>query len=150
MNYTDQESCQIENCEDAFEPKGTQGQSFSILGRVARNRDRVEMDESIIKDNRSANKNNGQIFAIERDAEQTTGQLTRWKQHEKKTMLRHREKQYHRKELLDESNAKEPRLRIKSMHSKVTRKDQRRRVIPNRYLNGEGLDEMTHNTKVRN
>jgi len=149
MNYTDQESCQIENCEDAFEPKGIQGQSFSILGRVARSRDRVGMNESIIKDNRLGNKNNGQIFAMERDAEETSGQLTRRKHHEKKTMLRHREKQYHRKELLHESDAKEPKLRIKSMRSKVTRKDQRR-VVPNRYLNGEGLDETMHSTKVRN
>jgi len=105
------------------------------------------MNESIMKDNRLENKNNGQILAMERDAEETSGQLTRRRQHEKKTMLRHRKKQYHRKELLDGS--KEPRLRIKSMRSKVTRKDQRR-VVPNRYLNGKGLDETMHGTKVRN
>ncbi|RLU19193.1 hypothetical protein DMN91_007750 [Ooceraea biroi] len=141
MNYTDQESCQIENCEDAFEPKGI-SQSFSMLGRVARSRDRVETDESIIEDNQSGNKNNGQISAMER-AEETSGQLTKRRHYEKKAMLRYKERQYHRKELLDGSNVSEPRLRIKSMHSKITRKDQRR-VVPNRYFNGdsEGLNEM--------
>lgn len=153
MNYTDQESCQIENCEDAFEPKGA-SQSFSQLGRrVARSRDRVETDESIIEDNRSGNQNNDQIFAISERAEETSGQLTRRRHYERKAMLRYREKQYRRKEMLlhdEPTSAGERRLRIKSMRSKITRKDQRR-VVPNHYLNAdsEGLNEMVGGTKVR-
>lgn len=137
----------MENCEDAFEPRGI-NQSFSTLDRIARNRDHVETDESIIRDNRSGNKNNGQISTMER-AEGTSGQLTKRRHYEKRATLEHREKQYHRKELLDGSSAGEPRLRIKSMRSKITRKDQRR-VVPNRYLNGdsEGLNEIVDGIKV--
>jgi len=124
MNYTDQEGCQIENCEDSFEDGEFEG------GRVARSRDRVEADESIIGDNRPRNKHEM------KRTEEKNGRLTRRRRYEKEAMQWHEGKQYRHKEPPHRSDTSEPKFRIKSMRSKITRKDQRR-VVPNHYLNGD-------------
>lgn len=126
MNYTDQESCQMENCEDSFdsEEKGSS---------ITRGQDRVEADESIIADDQSGNEDSSRILAMKRTAE-TDGQLTRLRHYEKKMIQRYRGKQYRHKELPPKSGTSEPRLRIKSMRSKITRKNHRG-VVSNRYLN---------------
>lgn len=139
MNYTDQESCQIENCEDSFED-GEFG-----AGLAARSRDLVEADESIIGDNRPRNKHE-----VKR-TEETNGRLTRRRRYEKKATQRHGGKQYRHKEPPHRSDTSKPELRVKSMRSKITRKDQRR-VVPNHYLNGdpEGPNETFGGATVRN
>ncbi|XP_012226789.1 uncharacterized protein [Linepithema humile] len=124
MNYTDQESCRIENCEDSFED-GDVG-----VARAVRSRDRVEADESIIGDNRPRNKHEM------KRTEETNGRLTRRRRYEKKATQRHGGKQYRHKEPPHRSDTSEPELRVKSMRSKITRKDQRR-VVPDHYLNGD-------------
>jgi len=136
MNYTNQEGCQIENCEDSFED-GEFG-----AGRAARSRDRVEADESIIGDNRPRNKH--EIKRTE------NGRLTRRRRYEKKA-TQHGGKQYRHKEPPHRPDTSEPELRVKSMRSKITRKDQRR-VVPNHYLNGdpEGPNETFDGATVRN
>lgn len=128
MNYTDQESCQMENCEDSFD-SGKKGSS------ITRGQDRVEADESIIANDWSGNEDSSRIPAMKRTAE-TDGQLTRLKHYEKKAIQRYRGKQHHHKELPPRTDTSEPRLRIKSMRSKITRKNHRG-VVPNRYLNGD-------------
>lgn len=131
MNYSDQESCQIEDCEDSLESEGLARSSFTALTRVARSRDRLLEDESIIGDDRLRNGHNCRT----RRASETNRQLTR--HYEKKAARRwYRDRQYHHKEPPNRSGTSEPRLRIKSMRSKITRQDQRR-VDPNRYLNGD-------------
>lgn len=134
MNYTDQEGCQIENCEDSLEPKGFS--QTSSTERVAR--DRVEArDESVtgIEDNWPRD-NNGQIPATQLRSEETSERLMRQRHYEKKA-ARRRGKQY-RKELPNQFDAGESRHepKLKSMRSKITRKDQRR-VPPSRYLSGD-------------
>ncbi|XP_014473093.1 PREDICTED: uncharacterized protein LOC106743607 [Dinoponera quadriceps] len=128
MNYTDQKGCQIENCEDSLEPKG--------LGQAST--ERIARDESVIRigDNWPGD-NNGQIPAMELGSEETSERLMRQRHYEKKA-ARHRGKQY-RKEPAHKFDASESRHapRLKSMRSKVTRKDQRRVVVPNCYLSGD-------------
>lgn len=138
MNYTDQESCQIENCEDSLEPKGL-GQTSSTERGVAKDRNRVDArDESVIgiEDNWPRD-NNGQVPAIELESEETSERLMRQRHYEKKAARRARGKQY-RKEPANKFGASESRRKpgLKSMRSKVTRKDQRR-LAPNRYPNGD-------------
>lgn len=146
MNYSDQESCQIEDCEDSLESEGLARSSFTALTRVARSRDRLLEDESIIGDDRLRNGHNCRT----RRASETNRQLTR--HYEKKAARRwYRDRQYHHKEPPNRSGTSEPRLRIKSMRSKITRQDQRR-VDPNRYLNGdpEKPNETFGSATVRN
>lgn len=132
MNYSDQESCQIEDCEDSLESEGLGGSSFSALARVTRSRDRFLADESIIGDDRSRNEHNCRT----RRSAETNRQLTRRRHYEKKTTRWYGDRQYHHKEPPNRLGTSEPRLRIKSMRSKITRQDQRR-VVSNRYLNGD-------------
>ncbi|XP_020288018.1 uncharacterized protein LOC109856777 isoform X2 [Pseudomyrmex gracilis] len=137
MNYTDQDSCQTENCEDSFELKGIEQLLYAGLGRVARSQNLIKAnDESIILDDRLGNNHGSRIPVIEH-TEKTSEQLTRRRHYyEKKSIQRHRGKQYHSEESLYGSGTSEPRLRIKPVGSKITRKDQRR-VVPKRYPNGD-------------
>lgn len=143
MNYSDQESCQIEDCEDSLESQGLARSSFSALA----SRDRFLADESIIGDDQSRNEHN---CRTKRSAE-TNRQLTRRRHYEKKTTRWYGDRQYHHKEPPNKPGTSEPRLRIKSMHSKITRQNQRR-VVPNRYLNGdpERPNETFDSTTVSN
>lgn len=146
MNYSDQESCQMEDCGDSLESEGLARSSFSALARVARSReDRFLANESIIGDDRSRNGHNCRT----RRAAETNRQLTR--HYEKKAARWYRDRQYHHKEPPNRPGTSEPRLRIKSMRSKITRQDQRR-VDPNRYLNGdsERPNETFGSATVRN
>ncbi|XP_011863628.1 PREDICTED: uncharacterized protein LOC105559725 [Vollenhovia emeryi] len=129
MNYTEQESCRMENCEDSFD-SGERGGSSVAWGR-----DHFEADESIIGDDRSRNEQGSRIPAPRRTAE-TNGQLTRLRHYEKKAMLRHGGKQHRHKEPPPKFDTDESELRIKSMRSKVTRKNHRG-VVPNGYFNGD-------------
>lgn len=133
MNYSDQESCQIEDCEDSVESEGFARSSSSALARVARSRYRSLADESIIGNDRSRNEHDCRT----RRRAETNRQLTRRRHYEKKATRWYGDRQYHHKEPPNRPGTSEPsRLRIKSMRSKITRQDQRR-VAPNRYLNGD-------------
>lgn len=140
MNYTDQESCQMENCEDSFD-SGEKGGSSLAWGR-----DHFEADESIIGgDGRSGNGRDG--LAMKRTVE-TNGQLTRLRHYKKKA--RYMGKQYRDKELPLRFDTSEPRLRIKSMHSKTDSRKSHRGVVPNHYFDGEFQrpNEMIDNAMV--
>lgn len=131
MNYSDQESCQIEDCEGSVESEGF-ARSSSALARVARSRYRFLEDESIGKD-RSRNEHDCRT----RRGAETNRQLTRRRHYDKKATRWYGDRQYHHKEPPNRPGTSEPsRLRVKSMRSKITRQDQRR-VAPNRYLNGD-------------
>ncbi|GAB1869884.1 CUB domain-containing protein [Camponotus japonicus] len=132
MNYSDQESCQIEDCEDSIESEGFARSSFSALARVARSRYRFLEDESIIRDDRSRKEHDCRT----RRGAETNRQLTRRRHYEKKATRWYGDRQYHHKEPNRPGTSEPSRLRIKSMRSKITRQDQRR-VAPNRYLNGD-------------
>lgn len=132
MNYSDQESCQIEDCEDSVESEGFA--RASALTRVARGRYRFLADESIIGNDRSIGNEHD---CRTRRSPETNGQLTRRRHYEKKATRWYGDRQYHHKEPPNRPGTSEPsRLRVKSMRSKITRQDQRR-VAPNRYLNGD-------------
>ncbi|XP_011696959.1 PREDICTED: uncharacterized protein LOC105455378 [Wasmannia auropunctata] len=132
MNYTDQENCQTENCEDSVDFGEKDGGSSVARG----GQDRVEADESIIGDERSRNEpHSSRIPATKRIAE-TSGQLTRLRHYKKKAILRYRGEQHRHKELPLRSDTSEPKLRIKSMRSKITRTNHRG-VVPNHYFNGD-------------
>ncbi|KAL0131770.1 hypothetical protein PUN28_002960 [Cardiocondyla obscurior] len=118
MNYSDQEGCRMENCEDSY---GSGERGGPLVSR-----DHVEADESIIGDDQSGN---GWISAMRRTAE-TNGQLARLRHHEKKTMQRHEGKQHHKGQL-PRRDAGEPRIK-----SKITRKNHRG-VVPSRYFNSD-------------
>ncbi|XP_071556462.1 uncharacterized protein [Temnothorax nylanderi] len=119
MNYTDQESCQMEDCEDSFE-SGEKGGSSIAWGR-----EHVEADESIIGDDRSRNEHRSRIPAMRRTAE-TSGQLTKLRHYEKKATQRYSMgRQYRHKEMPPRFDTSEPKLRIKSMRPKITRKNHR-------------------------
>lgn len=126
MNYTDQESCQMEDCEESFD-SGEKGGSSVAWGRR-----HVEADESIIGDDQTGNEHNSRIPAMRRAAE-TNGQLTRLRHHKKKAMQQNMEQRYRHKE---SPSRFEPELRVKSMRSKITRK-KHRGLVPNRYFNGD-------------
>ncbi|XP_011064741.1 PREDICTED: uncharacterized protein LOC105152264 isoform X1 [Acromyrmex echinatior] len=128
MNYTDQESCQMENCEDSFDSREkellvTKGQSF------------IEADESIIRDDWSRNEYSSRIPAMKYTTE-TNGQLARLRHYKKKAIQQYRGEQYRYKELPLKSDTNEPKFRIKSMRSKITRKNHRG-VVPNHYFNSD-------------
>lgn len=136
MNYTDQEGCQIENCEDSLEPKRL-GQTSSSE-RVVQDRSVAGAeDESVIGDNWPRDDNDGQIPVAELKSEETTSQrLMRQRHHERKA-ARHRGKQY-RKESPNEFDAStRHESRLKSMRPKITRKGQRRVPSSSRYLDGD-------------
>jgi len=126
MNYTDQESCQMENCEDSFDSREslvTKGQNF------------IEANESIIRDDWSRNKYSSRIPAMKHTTEMN-GQLARLRHYKKKAIQQYRGEQYRHKELPLKSDTNEPKFRIKSMRSKITRKNHRR-VVPNHYFNSD-------------
>ncbi|XP_018310801.1 uncharacterized protein [Mycetomoellerius zeteki] len=128
MNYTDQESCQMENCEDSFDSR-EKGSS------VAKGQNFIEADESIIGGDWSRNEYSSRIPAMKHTAE-TNGQLARLRHYKKKTMQQYRGEQHRHKELPLKSDTSEPKFRIKSMRSKITRKNHRG-VVPNHYFNSD-------------
>ncbi|XP_011152233.1 uncharacterized protein LOC105190915 isoform X1 [Harpegnathos saltator] len=148
MNYGEQESCRIENCEDSLEPKSL-GQTSSAE-RLARARDRADArDEPAIGigDNWPRD-NNGQAAAAagpRRGGEEASERLMRQRHYEKKA-ARRRGRQY-RKEPPNnnkfDASVSRPRLK-----SGTTRKDQRK--LPNRHLAGdfERLAEMAANNAM--
>jgi len=119
----------MENCEEDSFDSGEKGGSSS----VARVHHRIEADESIIGD-RPRKERSSRIPGMKRTAE-TNGQLTRLRHYKKKAIQRYRGEQHRHKELPLKSDTSEPKLRIKSMRSKITSKN--RRVVPNRYFNGD-------------
>lgn len=137
MNYTNQEACQIENCEEPLESKSI-GRSFSNES-LAWNYESAEVDESIIRHRFKNNRrNDNSQIPMMKNIEETDRQLTRQRHHEKKA-IRRRENQYHQG-ISDKFNtgklsrqSRPPR----SMHSKTITRD-RRKIIPtaNRYLSG--------------
>lgn len=138
MNYTDQEGCQTENCDDSVEPKGL-GQTSSAQEKgIARDRSVEARDESVfeIGDNWPRNNNGQALPALQLKSEETSERLMRQRHYEKKA-ARRRGKQY-RKEPANKFDASELRHepRLKSMRPRVTKKDQRR-VAPNSYLSGD-------------
>jgi len=120
----------MENCEEDSFDSGEKGGSSSVV----RVHHRVEADESIIGDDWPKNERNSRIPEIKRTAE-TNGQLTRLRHYKKKAIQRYRREQHRHKELPLKSDTSEPKLRIKSMRSKITSKN--RGVVPNRYFNGD-------------
>ncbi|KYM98101.1 hypothetical protein ALC62_11447 [Cyphomyrmex costatus] len=128
MNYTDQESCQMENCEDSFDSR-EKGSS------VAKGQNRIEADESIIGDDWSRNEYSSWIPAMKHTTE-TNGQLARLRHYKKKAIQQYWGEQHRHKELPLKSDTSEPKLRIKSMRSKITRKNHRG-VVPNHYFNND-------------
>lgn len=126
MNYTDQESCQMENCEDSID-SGEKGSSATW------GRDHIEADESIIGNDQSRNEH--RISAMKRTTE-TNGHLPRLRHYEKKAMQRYVGKQLRHKELPPKFDTSESKLRIKSMRPKIMRKSHRG-VVPNRYFNSD-------------
>ncbi|XP_028048880.2 uncharacterized protein LOC105833473 [Monomorium pharaonis] len=136
MNYTDQEGCQMENCEDSFD-SGEKGG----LSAGARGESRAEADGSIVVgdvDSRSRyGHGGGRIPTMKRTAE-TNGQLTWLRHYGKKTIRRHEGERRGHKELPPKSDTSEPR--IKSMRPKITRK-RHRGVLSNRYFNGDSESE---------
>ena len=128
MNYTDQESCQMENCEDSFDSR-EKGSS------VAKGQSFIEADESIIRDDWSRNEYSSRIPAMKHTTE-TNGQLARLRHYKKKAIQQYRGEQYRHKELPLKSDTNEPKFRIKSMRSKITRKNHRG-VVSNHYFNSD-------------
>ncbi|XP_018357589.1 PREDICTED: uncharacterized protein LOC108757622 isoform X2 [Trachymyrmex cornetzi] len=128
MNYTDQESCQTENCEDSFDSR-EKGSS------VAKGQSFIEADESIIRDDWSRNEYSSRIPAMKHTTE-TNGQLARLRHYKKKAIQQYRGEQHRHKELPLKSDTNEPKFRIKSIRSKITRKNHRG-VVPNHYFNSD-------------
>lgn len=128
----------MENCEDSFD-SGEKGGSSVAWGRR-------QTDESIIGDDQSGNEHNSRIAAMRRAAE-TNGQLTRLRHYKKKAMQQNMEQQYRHKESPPRFDASEPKPRVKSMYSKITRKNHRG-LVPNRYGDFERPSEMIGSATV--
>lgn len=137
MNYTDREGCPTEDCEDSLDALDSRN-SGSPSGELARARNRAEeaRDRTVvgIADDWPRISNNERNGSTTRRVGETNGRSTRRRHYERKA-TRPRGKQY-REEPGDVFDTSKPRLHVKSMRSKITRKDERR-VAPDRYLDGE-------------